>query len=44
VKNPDRFDGELGKRVLEWLYGKTWKQYEKGFWNQLRERFRRSGR
>jgi hypothetical protein len=25
--------------VLEWLYGKTWKQYEKGFLNQLRERF-----
>jgi septum formation inhibitor-activating ATPase MinD len=38
VRHPDRFDGELGKRVLEWLYGKTWKQYEKGFWNQLRER------
>ena len=44
VKNPDRFDGELGKRVLEWLYEKTWKQYEKGFWNEFRERFRRSGR
>jgi len=39
VKNPDRFDGELGKKVLEWLYGKTWKQYEKGIWKQLIERF-----
>jgi hypothetical protein len=39
VRHPDRFDGELGKRVLDWLYGKTWKQYEKSFWNQLRERF-----
>jgi hypothetical protein len=39
VRHPDRFDGELGKKVLEWLYGKTWKQYEKSFWDQLRERF-----
>ena len=40
VKRPDQFDGELGKKVLEWLYGKTWKQqYEKSFWNKLRARF-----
>ena len=40
VKRPDQFDGELGKKVLGWLYGKTWKQqYEKSFWNKLRARF-----
>ncbi len=40
VKRPDQFDGELGKKVLGWLYEKSWKlQYEKSYLDTLRARF-----
>ncbi len=40
VHQPDRFEGKLGKEVLSHTYGsKTWRQYEKGFIDRLRDRF-----
>jgi hypothetical protein len=40
VRQPDRFEGKLGKQVLSLAYGpKTWRRYEKGFVVWLRNRF-----
>lgn len=39
IRQPDRFEGKLGKEVLSQTYGsKTWRQYEKGFIDNLRDR------
>lgn len=37
IRQPDRFEGKLGKPVLSLTYGsKTWRKYEKGFIDRLR--------
>jgi hypothetical protein len=37
IRQPDRFEGTLGKQVLSLTYGsKTWRKYEKGFVDRLR--------
>jgi hypothetical protein len=39
IRQPDRFEGKLGKKVLLHTYGKTWRQnYEKDFFENLRDR------
>lgn len=38
IRQPDRFEGKLGKQVLSHTYGKAWGQYEKGFIENLRGR------
>ena len=39
VRQPDRFEGKLGKKVLSLAYGpKTWRRYEKGLIIRLRDR------
>jgi CO dehydrogenase nickel-insertion accessory protein CooC1 len=39
VRRPDQYDGKLGKQVLSLTYGpKTWRKYEKGFVDRLRDR------
>jgi len=40
VRQPDRFEGKLGKQILSLAYGpKTWRRYEKGFAVWLRNHF-----
>jgi hypothetical protein len=40
VRQPDRFEGKLGRKVLSVVYGpKTWRRYEKGFAVWFRNRF-----
>jgi len=39
VRQPDRFEGKLGREILSQTYGsRTWRQYEKGFIDRLRDR------
>jgi hypothetical protein len=39
IRQPDRFEGKLGKQVLSLTYGsKTWRKHEKGFIARLRDR------
>jgi len=39
IRQPDRFEGKLGKEILSQTFGsKTWRQYEKGFIDNLRDR------
>jgi hypothetical protein len=39
IRQPDRFEGKLGKQVLSLTYGpKTWRRYEKGVIGRLRDR------
>jgi MinD-like ATPase involved in chromosome partitioning or flagellar assembly len=39
IRRPDQYDGRLGKQVLSLTYGpKTWRKYEKGFIDRVRDR------
>ena len=39
LRQPDRFEGKLGKKLLSLAYGaKTWRRYEKGLIVRLRDR------